>query len=104
MGRKKKKIGRTWIRRKRRIKGKERYVYVRKIDGKYQTRMHKPEVHGRALALQIQGKRTPQAKSMDRARSHKKTIRPTDKALKSYKKRPGSADIKSIDTKKRKRK
>ncbi len=37
----------------------------------------------------------------DKQRSHKKIKRPTDKNLKSWKKRPGSADIRgNIDSKK----
>lgn len=94
---KKKKIGSTWSRRMRVINGKSRYVYVRKIDGKYQTRRHKPEVHGIALAKKIMAQRPKKSQKLDKARKHKKKIRPTDKALKGYKKRPGSADIKSID-------
>jgi len=104
MAKRKKPIGRTWTRRKRKINGKNRYVWVRRNEnGDYETRMHKPEVHGIALAKHIHGQRKKRSKSMDTGRSHKKKIKPTDKALRSYKKRPGSADIKGIDTKRRRK-
>ena len=100
----KKKIGKTWSRRHRNVKGKGRYVYVRKIGGKYQTRRNKPEVHGIALAKKVMAQRPKDSQKIDKQRAHKRTIRPTDKNIKSWKKRPGSADIKGdVDSKKRKK-
>lgn len=97
---KKKKIGSTWTRRRRKIKGKGRYVWVRKIAGKYQTRRHKPEIHGIALASKLMAQRSKKSQKRDRERTHKRIISPTDKHLKSWKKRPGSAEIKGdVDTK-----
>lgn len=98
---KKKEIGSTWSRRNRTIKGKPRRIYVRKIDGKYQTRTKKPEVHGIALASKLMAQRPKKSQRRDKQRSNKRIISPTDKNLKSWKKRPGSADIKgNIDSKK----
>ncbi len=98
---KKKKIGSTWGRRNRLVNGHPRRVWVRKKDGKYQTRKHKPEVHGIALASKLMAQRPKKAQIRDKQRSHKKIKRPTDKNLKSWKKRPGSADIRgNIDSKK----
>ena len=98
---KKKKIGSTWSRRNRKINGKPRRIWVRKKDGKYQTRRHKPEVHGIALASKLMAQRPKKSQIRDKQRSHKKIVSPTDKNLKSWKKRPGSADIKGdVDTKK----
>ena len=100
---KKKKIGSTWSRRRRVIKGVGRYVWVRKIGGKYQTRRHKPEIHGIALAKKIMAQRPKKSQKIDKQRVHKRKISPTDKNLKSWKKRPGSADIKGdVDTKNKK--
>jgi len=100
MGRKKK-IGSTWSRRNRTIKGKPRRIYVRKIEGKYQTRTHKPEIHGIALASKLMAQRPKKSQIRDKQRTHKRKISPTDKNLKSWKKRPGSADIKgNVDSKK----
>ena len=101
---KKQPIGSAWVRRRRKINGKGRYVYVRKIGGEYQTRRHKPEVHGIALAKKIMAQRPKGSQKIDKQRSHKKEISPTDENLKSWKKRPGSADIKGdVDSKKRKK-
>ena len=98
---KKKKIGSAWSRRNRTIKGKPRRMWVRKIDGKYQTRMKTPEVHGIALASKLMAQRPKKSQKIDKQRAHKKKIRPTDKNLKAWKKRPGSADvIGDIDSKK----
>ena len=48
--------------------------------------------------------RPKDSQKIDKQRAHKKTIRPTDKNIKSWKKRPGSADIKGdVDSKKRKK-
>lgn len=99
---KKKKIGRTWSRRHRIINGVGRYIWVRKIAGKYQTRRKKPEIHGRALAKKLMAQRPKKSQKRDKQRTHKKIIPYTDKALKAWKKRPGSADIKSIDSKEKK--
>ena len=97
----KKKIGRTWSRRHRKINGVGRYIWVRKIGGKYETRAHKPEVHGIALAKKVMAQRPKESQKRDKQRSHKRKIRPTDKNIKSWKKRPGSADIKGdVDSKK----
>lgn len=96
-----KKIGSTWSRRHRKINGKGRYIWVRKIDGKYQTRTNKPEVHGIALASKLMAQRPKKSQIRDKQRSHKRVISPTDKNLKAWKKRPGSADIKGdVDSKK----
>ena len=101
---KRKKIGSTWSRRDRLINGKPRRIWVRKIDGKYQTRTHKPEVHGIALAKKVMAQRPKESQIRDKQRAHKKKISPTDKNIKSWKKRPGSADIKGdVDSKKRKK-
>ena len=98
---KKKKIGSTWSRRNRLINGKPRRIWVRKIAGKYETRRHKPEVHGIALASKVMAQRPKKSQKMDKQRSHKKKVRPTDKNIKSWKKRPGSADIRgNVDSKK----
>ena len=98
---KKKKIGSTWSRRHRKINGKGRYIWVRKVGGKYQTRTHQPEVHGIALASKLMAQRPKKSQIRDKQRAHKKKIRPTDKNLKAWKKRPGSADIiGDIDSKK----
>ena len=101
---KKQKIGSTWSRRDRLINGKPRRIWVRKKAGKYETRAHKPEVHGIALAKKIMAQRPKGSQKIDKQRSHKKEISPTDENLKSWKKRPGSADIKgNVDSKKRKK-
>lgn len=63
---KKKKIGSTWSRRDRTIKGKPRRVWVRKKDGKYQTRTHKPEIHGIALAKKIMAQRPKKSQKRDK--------------------------------------
>ncbi len=98
---KKKKIGSTWSRRNRLINGKPRRIWVRKKGDKYETRTHKPEVHGIALASKLMAQRPKKSQIRDKQRSHKKKVRPTDKNLKSWKKRPGSADIKgNVDSKK----
>jgi len=97
---KKQKIGRTWIRRSRKIDGKDKMVYVRKIDGKYQTRTHKPEVHGIALANKIHSQRPKKNQNLDEKRTNKDKRRPTDKNLKSFRKNAGAFDIKTVDTKK----
>ena len=98
---KKKKIGSTWSRRDRTIKGKPRRIWVRKIAGKYETRTHKPEVHGIALASKVMAQRSKKSQKIDKQRSHKKKVKPTDKNIKSWKKRPGSADIRgNVDSKK----
>lgn len=97
----KKRIGSTWSRRDRLINGEPRRVWVRKIAGKYETRAHKPEVHGIALAKKVMAQRPKKSQIRDKQRSHKKKVRPTDKNIKSWKKRPGSADIKGdVDSKK----
>ena len=99
---KKKKIGSTWSRRDRLINGKPRRIWVRKKDGKYQTKIHKPEVHGIALAKKVMAQRPKGSQKIDKQRAHKRKIRPTDKNIKSWKKRPGSADIKgNVDSKKK---
>lgn len=96
-----KKIGSTWSRRDRLINGKPRRIWVRKKGGKYETRRHKPEVHGIALASKVMAQRPKKAQKIDKQRSHKKKVRPTDKNIKSWKKRPGSADIRGdVDSKK----
>lgn len=101
---KKKIIGSTWSRRHRKINGKGRYIWVRKIGGKYETRTHKPEVHGIALAKKVMAQRPKKSQKIDKQRAHKRKISPTDKNIKSWKKRPGSADIKGdVDSKKRKK-
>jgi len=98
---KRKKIGSTWSRRDRLINGKPRRIWVRKIDGKYQTRTHKPEVHGIASASKLMAQRPKKSQVRDKQRSNKKIISPTDKNLKAWKKHPGSADIKgNVDSKK----
>ena len=98
---KKKKIGSTWSRRDRLINGKPRRIWARKIAGKYETRSHKPEVHGIALAKKVMAQRPKKSQKIDKQRSHKKIVRPTDKNIKSWKKRPGSADIRgNVDSKK----
>jgi len=98
---KKKKIGSTWSRRDRVIRGRPRRIWVRKIAGKYQTKTKKPEVHGIALAKKLMAQRPKKSQIRDKQRSNKRIISPTDKNLKSWKKRPGSADIKGdVDTKK----
>ena len=98
---KKKKIGSTWSRRNRTIKGKPRRIWVRKKEGKYQTKTQKPEIHGIALASKFMAQRPKESQIRDKQRTHKKIVRPTDKNLKSWKKRPGSADIKGdVDSKK----
>lgn len=94
-----KKIGPTWVRRKRKIRGKTRYVYVRKVNGKYQMRMHPPEIHGIALANKVFGAKSEKTKRIDRSRANKNLIRPTDKNIKRYRKSTGSADIKTVDSK-----
>ena len=101
MAKKKKKIGSTWSRRDRTIKGKPRRIYVRKKAGKYETKTHKPEVHGIALASKLMAQRPKKSQIRDKQRTHKRIVSPTDKNLKAWKKRPGSADIKGdVDTKK----
>ena len=101
---KREKIGSTWSRRDRLINGKPRRIWVRKIDGKYQTRTHKPEIHGIALASKFMAQRPKKSQIRDKQRANKNIISPTDKNLKSWKKRPGSADIKgNVDSKKRKK-
>ena len=98
---KRKKIGSTWSRRDRLINGKPRRIWVRKVGGKYETRTHKPEVHGIALASKLMAQRPKKSQIRDKQRSHKRIISPTDKNLKAWKKRPGSADIKgNVDSKK----
>ena len=101
---KRKEIGPIWSRRDRLINGKPRRIWVRKIDGKYQTRAHKPEVHGIALASKLMAQRPKKSQIKDKQRINKNVISPTDKNLKRWKKRPGSADIKGdVDSKKKKR-
>ena len=98
---KKKRIGSTWSRRDRLINGKPRRIWVRKKGDKYETRAHKPEVHGIALAKKVNAQRPKKSQKIDKQRAHKKNVRPTDKNIKSWKKRPGSADIKGdVDSKK----
>ena len=99
---KKKKIGSTWSRRDRTIKGKKRRIWVRKKEGKYQTRTKKPEVHGIALASKLMAQRQKKSQIRDKQRTHKRIVSPTDKNLKSWKNRPGSADIKGdVDSRKK---
>ena len=98
---KREKIGSTWSRRDRLINGKPRRIWVRKIDGKYQTRTHKPEIHGIALASKLMAQRPKKSQIRDKQRTNKNIISPTDKNLKRWKKSPGSADIKgNVDSKK----
>lgn len=99
---KKKKIGSTWSRRNRTIKGKRRRIWVRKKEGKYQTKTQKPEIHGIALASKFMAQRPKKSQMRDKQRTHKKIVPPTDKNLKRWKKQPGSADIKGdVDSKKK---
>ena len=45
--------------------------------------------------------RPKKSQKIDKQRSHKKIVRPTDKNIKSWKKRPGYADIRgNVDSKK----
>jgi len=91
-------IGSTWIRRRRKIRGRMRYIYIRKVNGKYQIKMNRPEIHGIALANKVFGAKSKKSKKIDKSRSNKNLIRPTDKNIRRYRKSTGTADIKTVDT------
>jgi len=58
-----------------------------------------PEIHGIALANKTFGAKSVKNKKVDRSRVNKNLIRPTDKNIKRYRKSTGSADIKTVDSK-----
>ena len=113
--------GGPWVRRHYIEEGKGKYIWERKLktgkkikssknpnvwtssDKKEQVSRKKPQLHGIAKAKRINARRSKQSQKNDASRQNKNIKRATDKNLKAFKKRPGSMDIKGIDTKKRKK-
>jgi hypothetical protein len=93
--------GGAWVK-----KGEEgNYQWVRKdASGRMFIRRTKPRAYGIARAKQIHAQRPKSEQLNDEARRNKRTVRATEKNLKTFKKRPGSMDIKGVDSKRSKKK
>ncbi|MCP4651535.1 MAG: hypothetical protein GY853_15845 [PVC group bacterium] len=94
-----------WTVRSAIIAGKRRDVLIRKVDGKKHRRFIVDERMSPNIsyseAKKFHDSRKPRAKAMDKSQQHSKVIKNPTKA---WKNRPGRSDVKSIDTKTKRKK
>jgi len=94
-----------WTVRSAIISGKRRDVLIRKVDGKKKRRMiidnrMSPTI-SYGEAKKFHQSRKPRAKRMDDTLQHQKQKKIPDKA---WKNRPGRSDVRSIDSRKKRKK